>query len=304
MGSSERLIMKESEILPLNNRVDSSAFLSWLNRALFDLDSRIGRVVNITSMLLVVFSVGISMFSTLQGIPAQQRIFIEYIELTVTVIFGIEYILRLMAAHKPMRYALSFYGLIDLLTWVPLLLFGDMTMAIRLLRIMRLLKLIRYLRALHLFLASIQDVVDSLLVVVCGIIIIILITGNLIHLVEPQTFPDAFIGSWWGLVTMTTVGYGDVVPETGIGKFIAACLMISGITLFAMLTATISVKITSVIKKEDVNEYVCKKCGCRDICAVEERCESCGYRLLQNNCYCPNCGKDVVNDLNDDLSLN
>jgi voltage-gated potassium channel len=273
--------------------------LAWLNRALFDLDCPLGRLVNISSMMLIVFSVALSMISTLDTITEEQQLYIESIELIATVIFGIEYLLRLLSARKPLQYAFSFYGLIDLLTWLPLLFFGDVTLAIRLLRIMRLLKLIRYLRALHLFMSSIQDVVDSLLVVVCGICVVILVTGNLIHLVEPQNFPNAFIGSWWALVTMTTVGYGDLVPTTGLGKFIAACLMMTGITMFAMLTATISVKISSVFKNETtpkaqqdftIGQCVCMSCGGSEFKWVTKPCQQCQQALEPNDNYCSGCG--------------
>lgn len=286
--------MSEAKTLTPAISASRPPFLDWLNRALFDIDCPLGKAVNITSMLIIVFSVGLSMVNTLDSISQTQRFIIHSIEISVTVVFTVEYFLRLISARRPMAYALSFYGLIDLLTWLPLLFFGDFTLAIRLLRIMRLLKLIRYLRALHLFLSSIQDVVDSLLVVICGIIIIILVCGNLIHVVEPETFQDAFVGSWWGLVTMTTVGYGDVVPQTGVGKFIAACLMMSGITMFAMLTATISVKIASVLKKSEeaaaglpVKKADAKTCVTRPMTGA---CDSCGHVHCRGDNFCAGCG--------------
>jgi voltage-gated potassium channel len=255
----------------LINEGEKVSLSKWLNTALFDLNTRLGRTVNIFSMLVIVFSVALSMISTLDVITPSQKLTIEGIEFAVSIGFTIEYFLRLLSAKRPLAYAFSFYGLIDLLTWLPLLFFGDANLAIRLLRLMRLLKLIRYLRAIHLFLSSLQDTIDSLIVVICAIIIIILFAGNLIHTVEPETFPDAFIGSWWALVTMTTVGYGDVVPNSGVGKLIAAGLMLSGIAMFAMLTATISVKIAAVINREQ-----------------EEKEHLSGVAKTAN--YCPNCG--------------
>ena len=275
--------------------------MEWLNTALFDLDSKLGRTVNIAGMLVIVLSVALSMIGTLEMLSDTQRQSIELIEITVTLLFAAEYFLRLLAAKRTLAYVFSFYGLIDLLTWLPLLVFGDVTLTIRLLRIMRLLKLIRYLRALHLFLSSIQDAIDSLLVVVFGIIIIILITGNLVHAVEPETFPDAFVGSWWGLVTMTTVGYGDVVPQTGAGKLIAACLMICGITMFAMLTATISVKIASVLNQDPVNQKnmlkelscYCENCGSEDIAIQKISCKHCGGHIGTKDQFCAACGHQL-----------
>lgn len=139
----------------------------------------------------------------------------------------------------------------DLLSWLPLLLIGDASVSIRLLRVLRLLKLMRYLRAMGLFLASLRDVLDLVLIVVAAIVVIAVIAGNLMHLIEPQTFANAFIGSWWGVVTMTTVGYGDLVPVTALGKTAAAALMILGITLFALLTATISAKVNQALGQRE-----------------------------------------------------
>lgn len=275
--------------------IERPEFLNLLNTALFNLDSRLGRVVNITGMLVIAFSVVLSMVSTLDVITAEQSILVEKIEISVTMFFTLEYFLRLIAANKPLKYAFSFYGLIDLLTWLPLFIFGDVHLAIRLLRVMRLLKLIRYLRALHLFLSSLEDTIDSLLVVVCAILIIILIAGNVIHAIEPETFPDAFIGSWWGLVTMTTVGYGDIVPHTAIGKIIAAVLMITGITMFAMLTATISVKIAGVINNDKDHQFSKNKSYCSH-CGIKQKiepfkCLQCGHHLTKgNDYYCAKCG--------------
>lgn len=275
--------------------IDRPQLRKLLNTALFNLDSRLGRAVNITGMLVIAFSVVLSMVGTLDVITEEQSNIVGKIEISVTLFFTLEYFLRLIAANKPVKYALSFYGLIDLLTWLPLFIFGDVNLAIRLLRVMRLLKLIRYLRALHLFLSSLEDTIDSLLVVACAILIIILIAGNVIHAIEPETFPDAFIGSWWGLVTMTTVGYGDMVPQTGVGKVIAAVLMITGITMIAMLTATISVKIAGVINNDKENEFSSVQGYCLH-CGIKQKdepyqCLQCGHHLDKgNDHYCAKCG--------------
>jgi len=181
-----------------------------------------------------------------------------------------EYLLRIAVAQRPLRYALSFYGVVDLLTWLPLLL-GQGSAALRLLRIVRLLKLLRYMGALRLFLASMRDAAELVLVVVGAISGIAIIAGNLIHLIEPDTFSNAFVGAWWALVTMTTVGYGDLVPHSESGMVIAALLMMTGIVMFAMLTGTISVKIASLIHQD-------------------AKCPACAARIRASHRFCPHCG--------------
>lgn len=208
-------------------------------------------------MLIIAVSVMVSMFGTLGTLPVEVKNTIYMFEKVITFFFAIEYFLRIYAAHNRRGYILSSYGIVDLMTWLPLLLFGQVSMAIRLLRVLRLLKLIRYLRAMRLFFASMADIVDIVFVVLATICIIVLVSGNLIHYIEPQTFPNAFIGCWWSLVTMTTVGYGDLIPQTVGGKVEAAVLMLTGITMFAVLTGTVSIKLSEHLK----NKNTCQHCN-------------------------------------------
>jgi voltage-gated potassium channel len=275
----------------------------YLNIALFDLDSRLGRNVNLLGICVIVLTVILSMVGTLGDISSSTRAYIELAELIITCAFAIEYMLRVFAARRPLAYIFSFYGLIDLLTWLPLLLMGNATIAIRLLRIIRLLKLIRYLKALHLFLSSLQDTIEIMLVVAVTILIVIAISGNLIHAVEPETIPNAFVGSWWSLVTMTTVGYGDIVPVSTGGKIIASILMITGISIFAMLTGTVSVKIAQIIDRTHTclncmnklsDEYgFCPHCGIEQVKNFSYQCQSCREEVSEENNFCSHCGKKV-----------
>lgn len=245
----------------------------WLNRLLFDLDHPLGRNANLLGMLLIVGSVLLSMVATLPGLPVEHQMVIHRIEMTVTVAFAIEYCLRLYSSRWPLKYALSFYGLVDLITWLPLLLFEEAFLALRLLRILRLLKLLRYMRAMRLFFASMIDIVDVVLVVLATILVIALVSGNLIHYIEPETFPDAYTGAWWSLVTMTTVGYGELVPQTVAGKVEAAFLMLAGVTSFALLTGTVSITLSEHLKNR-------------------RRCPSCHHAIAERANFCPNCGLD------------
>jgi voltage-gated potassium channel len=276
----------------------------YLNTALFDLDSRLGRNTNLLGIVVIVVTVILSMIGTLDNVSSSTRNNIEIAELIITFAFAVEYMLRIIAARRPMAYFLSFYGLIDLLTWLPLLLMGDATLAIRLLRILRLLKLIRYLKALHLFLSSLQDTVEIMLVVAFTVLIVIAISGNLIYAIEPETIPNAFVGSWWSLVTMTTVGYGDIVPTTTGGKIIASILMVTGITIFAMLTGTISVKIAQIVNRT----HSCFECevkisdeyGYCPHCSTEQKnkhqsCQRCNAELSNNDNFCSGCGSKINN---------
>ena len=241
--------MNESTTVTDRGSASRPTLRERLNQALFDMSTPIGRRTNALITGLIVLSVVLAMVATVASVPQPVRSVVQRFELAVSVVFAIEYVLRLYAARRPWKYALGFYGMVDLLTWLPLLL-GQGNVALRLLRIVRLLKLLRYMGALRLFLASMRDTLELVVVVIGAIGLIAVIAGNLIHLVEPDTFANAFIGSWWALVTMTTVGYGDLVPATALGKLVAASLMMIGITMFAVLTGTISVKVARMLGED------------------------------------------------------
>lgn len=247
-----------------------------LNSLLFDLQSPAGRNANLLGVLVILGSVLLSMLATVSTIEPDTAAAIHAVEIGVTLLCALEYFLRIYASRWPRRYIFSFYGIIDLLTWLPLLLAGQGFLAIRLLRVLRLLKLIRYLRAMRVFFSSMLDIFDIIFVVLATIIIIVLIAGNVIYLIEPQTFPNAYIGCWWAMVTMTTVGYGDMVPVTIAGRLAASVLMLTGITSFALLTGTISIKLGELLNDR-------------------QDCIECSLAISHSARFCPHCGATQKN---------
>ncbi|MDQ6970696.1 MAG: ion transporter [Mariprofundus sp.] len=249
----------------------SNSIRARLNQCLFDLSSPIGRKVNQTLMLIILISVLVGMLASVGSFDNHWKTLFHAFEYGVTILFIIEYVLRLYSARNAFSYAFSFYGIVDLATLLPLLIFGDTNTVIRLLRVFRLLKLIRYLRALHLFVSSLRDVFEIMAVVIAGIIIIVMISGNLIYFLEPHNIANAFEGCWWSLVTMTTVGYGDIVPHSASGRALASVLILIGLTMFAMLTGTISVKVNHAL-------------------SYQRECSACQRKVAQEFIYCPFCG--------------
>ncbi len=254
-------------------RHSDSLFRKRMNTWLFDLANPAGKRLNLMIMVIIVCGAFVSMLETLQHITDQWESVIQTLSITVTVLFSIEYLLRIYAAKNPLRYIFSFYGLIDLLAVLPAVI-GDFNSSIKLLRVLRLLKLIRYLKALELFVASLQDVFEIMLVSVIAISIIVLLGGNLIFYLEPASVNNAFEGAWWALVTMTTVGYGDIVPHTPTGQILASFLMMFGLGMFAMLTGTISVKIAHILSHKTL-------------------CPNCARPLDEKSIYCNFCGVNI-----------
>jgi len=251
-------------------RIFKSQFRNNLNTMLFDVNSKAGKRSNLFITLLIIVSVLISMAATLKDINPSIFHSIQLFEMWVTILFSLEFLARCYAAKSMKSYVFSFYGITDMLAILPMLLVGDPNLAIRLLRIVRLLKLVRYLRVMRLFLSSMQDTLEMLAMVFGSIALGAVLAGNIIYTLEPETFSSAFEGAWWGIVTMTTVGYGDVVPHTLAGRTIAVLLMVVGICMFAVVTAVVSVKIT-----RSLHHGV--------------KCKSCEAAIAPEFPYCPYC---------------
>jgi voltage-gated potassium channel len=202
------------------------------------------------------------------------------IEIVSITVFTLEYLLRLWIAPLDpkyahpfwgrVRYAFSLFAIIDLLAILPAFLPLIFTFDLRILRFLRILRLFRlfklsgYVRSLH----SLQDVVRSkkeeLLVTVGMIGVLLLFASSLMYLVEndaqPDKFPDIPSAMWWGIVTITTVGYGDVSPITPLGKFLGGCIAFLGLGMFALPTGILAGGFADEIKKRHDSEKVCPPC--------------------------------------------
>jgi voltage-gated potassium channel len=202
-----------------------------------------------------------------------------------TILFTIEYGLRLVSVRSPARYALSFYGLVDLLailpTYASLLLAGTQELivirAFRLLRVFRVLKLPEYLGEANLLATALWASRRKITVFVTTVLTIVLIVGALMHLVEgPEAgFTNIPMGMYWAIVTLTTVGYGDVAPQTPLGRFLAAGVMIIGYGIIAVPTGIVTAEIVSASRVmaqgrrcgacaragHDADALHCKYCG-------------------------------------------
>ena len=247
---------------------------NFFNQMLFSLDSTRGRRFNLFLITMITLSALASMIGTIPGLGESWQIRIHYIEVFTSWAFAVELVLRLLVARRPAAYLFSFYGLVDFLAVLPLLLFGLPLIELRLLRIVRLLKLVRYLKAMRMFIAGLRDSIEILLMVIGTISLGAILAGNLAYMMEPETFGDAFTGAWWSIVTMSTVGYGDLVPTTLGVRLLAILLMGVGISLFAIVTATLSVKVARLMSDQ-------------------RECQECHRKTLREHHYCPRCGNKM-----------
>jgi len=242
-----------------------------LNKLLFDTESKPGAFVNNLMLILILIAVTASMLNTVDQIHQSWGNWIGPLEYSLLITFAIEFLLRLYAARNRLHYIKSFNGLVDMATVLPLLLTGDTFVIVRLLRLVRVIRVAISFPVVRALFASLKGSIKLLFGVLATIGLISVMVGNLIHIIEPETFANAFEGIWWALVTMSTVGYGDFVPQSVVGKAIASVLIMSGICMFAMVTAVISVKVGRMINNSGT-------------------CTHCNHSITQDHPFCPHCG--------------
>jgi len=269
------MVMKERMQM---NRAD---FRSRLQLFFNSPDTLASRLFSLGLVLVILASVVVGMCSTLKDLSDNEWLILGNAEYFFASVFVIEYILRLYAATDRLQYATSFYGIIDLIAIVPVFFIGmqNSSLALRLIRLLsliRLLKVIRYWGDLILLMMALKESRGSLIVVALCALALAVVGGNLLYYIEPDNFNTAFDGVWWTLVTMSTVGYGDIVPHSALGKVFAGFGMFLGIGIFAIITATITSKIHVITEKAHT---LCPRC--KDVIAISSRyCMHCGSKHI------------------------
>ena len=255
------------------NRIKKS-----LNAYLFNMQTSGGKIVNYSILILIIATVFISMLNTLPDIHAQWGEIILASQMAVLYIFLIEYLLRVYAANDRKSYIFSFYGVIDFLTILPLLFGAPGSAIMRLFRLFRIMKVAQYFPLLTTLMRSVSGALNLIFAVLATITAVSVFAGNLAYMLEPETFPNAFIGAWWSLVTMSTVGYGDLVPHTPAGMALAGTLILVGICVVAMMTAVIAVRVGRMVN-------------------MSNSCLGCDKAVSSEYKFCPHCGQDQSDEI-------
>lgn len=265
-----------------------------IHDVIYEADTPEGRIFDISLIIIIIISVILVALETVGWINEQYYDILNIAEWIITILFTIEYILRIISIHHPSKYIFSFYGIIDFLALIPkyisLFILGahlETMMAIRALRILRIFRVLHFTR----YIGESNFLVRSLLVSRAKIIIFLLFVlimcilfGTLMYLVEgPEAGFDNIPESiYWCISTISTVGYGDIVPLTGMGKFLASMLMILGYGIIAVPTGIISAEMAQRRRNVDVNTTVCAECL--------------NDRHKDNAVYCHECGCHLENE--------
>ncbi len=230
------------------------------------------------------------MLESLPRIDHKYHAFLDISEWVVTILFTIEYILRIICIKNPRRYIFSFFGIVDLLSTIPKYLsffivgsqYVTAFRALRLLRVFRILKLVRFVGESNNLLRVVASSRAKIAIFVFFVLIISVLLGTIMYLVEgPEHGFDSIPHSiYWTIVTLTTVGYGDITPETGLGQFIATFIMIIGYGIIAVPTGIVTVEYSKQRQKTDVSGIQsCHNCLAEGHLETAKHCYNCGSKL-------------------------
>lgn len=259
-----------------------------LYEIIFEADTPAGKMFDVTLLIIILLSVLLVMLESVPGIRQSHRELLIILEWAITLIFTIEYIVRILVVKKPWKYILSFYGIIDFLavlpTYLSLIMVGSQSLIVirmlRLLRIFRILKLTRYTQAGRTLARAIWASREKVSVFIFFVVILVVIIGTIMYLVEGEAsgFSSIPVSIYWAVVTLTTVGYGDISPATALGQFLASFVMIMGYAIIAVPTGIVTAEMISSSSKDD-NTQVCPNClhDKHDNDAIH--CKKCGAKL-------------------------
>lgn len=267
---------------------------SWrhrLHEIIYEADTKEGKLFDIVLLIAIIASIVFVMLESVKSFDEKLYEFLNIAEWIITILFSIEYILRIVAIKKPFRYIFSFYGIIDLLSTLPkylsFVIVGSHNLAalraLRLLRVFRILKLTRYVGASNRLIIALRASKAKIAVFLFFVVIICIILGTIMYMVEGEEngFTSIPRSVYWAIVTLTTVGFGDIAPNTPLGQLIASVIMILGYSIIAIPTGIVGAEMSKMTNDEDTNTQACPNC-LKD-------------HHKENAIYCYNCGS-VLNE--------
>ncbi len=275
-----------------------------IHEIIYEADTPSGKLFDVILLIAILASIVLVMLESINSFDQKHHLFLDISEWVITILFTIEYIARIVSVKKPLKYVLSFYGIIDLLSTIPkyisLFLGGTQALialrALRLLRVFRILKLARYLGASNQLASAIKASKAKIAVFLFAVLIAAIIFGTIMYLVEGEEngFTNIPKSVYWCIVTLTTVGFGDIAPSTPLGQFIASFIMILGYGIIAVPTGIVSAEYTKAdkngkkrisdeehehLKTVQLNTQSCANCLAEKHADNAEFCYKCGCEL-------------------------
>lgn len=265
-----------------------------LYNVIFLADTYWGKVFDVALIGAILISVIAVMLDSVAEFRESHGALLWTVEWVLTVIFTVEYVLRLVCVKEPKRYALSFFGVIDLLailpTFIALFLPGAQYLLVvrilRILRVFRVLKLVTYVQESNQLMRALWSTRRKITVFLFGVFTVVIVLGSIMYLIEGEEhgfrhIPD---GVYWAVVTLTTVGYGDMAPETPFGRTVASVVMVMGYGIIAVPTGIVTAELTAqggAVRGAGSAPLACKNCGGKRNPTGSQFCCECGESLLE-----------------------
>lgn len=269
--------------------LQTSRWRSGLHEVIFESNTSAGKAFDICLLVAILASIIIVMLDSVASLRSSYGNIFFVLEWGFTILFTIEYFLRLMSVRRPLLYVVSFLGLVDLLAIIPMYLSIFITgaqsllvlRALRLLRIFRIFKLTHFLSEMSFLGAALRSSLKKISIFMLVVIAIVVILGSVMYLVEPAengftSIPESI---YWAIVTITTVGYGDIAPITPTGKFIASIIMLIGYGIIAVPTGIITTEIALMSRSKTRGHEACPGCGREGHDHNAVYCKFCGEKL-------------------------
>lgn len=262
---------------------------SALHEVIYESDTTAGKVFDLSLIVLIIASIAVVMLDSIEVYHGRYGEIFYTLEWTFTILFTLEYILRLVSLHRPMLYVTSFLGVVDLLAIIPsylsifylgahsLLVFR----ALRLLRIFRIFKLTHFLTEMEFLKSAIGSSLKKIAIFMLVVLSLVIILGSVMYLVEGRengfdSIPESI---YWAIVTITTVGYGDISPVTPLGKFIASIMMFIGYGIIAVPTGIVTSEMSLAARAKQHGVETCPSCGLERHELDARYCKRCGASL-------------------------
>ncbi|MEM9547679.1 MAG: ion transporter [Bacteroidota bacterium] len=268
-----------------------------LHEVIFEAETKAGKTFDVILLIAILASVIVVILESVPTYDAKYGMIFDILEWMFTIFFTIEYGLRLYSEYNPKKYATSFFGIIDLMsilpTYLSILFVGTQSLMIvrglRLLRVFRIFKLANFLIEGQIIIKALKASRAKITIFIIFILIMVSIFGSVMYLVEGtqnDQFDSIPRSIYWAIVTLTTVGYGDISPQTNFGQFIAAIIMISGYAIIAVPTGIVSSELMDVAnrkRKQKVSSYTCQHCSEEGHDDDAKHCKYCGEKLNKEN---------------------
>ena len=265
-----------------------SAWRSKIHEIIFEADTPAGKAFDILLILAILASVCEVLLDSVQAIHDKYAAILITIDWILTALFTIEYFLRIVSVQRPTMYMRSFFGIVDLLAIVPSYVslffpgarYLQVIRILRVLRIFRVLKLARYLREAQLLVSALKASWRKISVFLFAVIILVIIFGCVVYIIEGEAngFTSIPRSIYWAIVTLTTVGYGDISPKTGMGQAFAAIIMILGYAIIAVPTGIVTVELSKAEAKE-ISTQSCPHCSAEGHDTDAVYCKYCAAKL-------------------------